>query len=292
MGKINEPLKEYDIFLTPKFYVVRREKLPIKFAFQAKRLAPSILDELIEDKDNISYVVYKDSDEWVFIAYNLSSIYEYAKRASLDPDAGGDIYFAEQIRDKLDKPICISDNLALAVVDGYVTLLPRNLTDTECKEADISMLRATKAYASATRASSISPTQSYIIASAFVLMAALIFVEGIRYSKAAQKEADKIVDAADGDPILMSKISRENILNKYKKIDKQERQIRETLKNIGSLLGRDVELISFDSDQKGFRAVLNALNLSNIKRLEKRVAKRGFAYQKVGSKIIINGRWR
>ena len=128
MGRLNLNIKEYDILLTPKFYIVRREKLPLKFAFQAKRLAPSILDELTEEAEEMEYVVYKDGEEWVFIAYNPASIYEYSVKAGLDPHSARSIYFAEQIRDILKQPLCVGDDLALTVIENYVTLIPKSFT--------------------------------------------------------------------------------------------------------------------------------------------------------------------
>ncbi len=293
MSRIDEDIREYDIFLTPKFYVVRREKLPVKFAFQAKKLAPSVLDELTEDGEDVTYVVYKDGEEWVFVAYSPESVYEYALRVGLDPDSARSIYFAEQIRDSLQQPLCVGQDSALAVIEEYVTLIPKSFTgEAGCKEVDASTVKIPKSYASAVKSSTLSPVQSYIIAGALSLMALLIIAEGVRYSNAAEKEAEKIADAADGDPVLISKISRDNILQKYRSIDKREREIRETLKKTGSLLGSAVELISFKSDEKGFTTVLKTANTSAMKILEKKVVQKGFKYKKRGSELIISGRWR
>ena len=293
MAHINEHINEYDILLTPKFYVLRREKLPIKFSFQAKKLAPSILDELTQESEEVEYVVYKDGQEWVFIAYNPSLIFEYAKKSGLDPNSARSIYFVEQIRDRLKQPVCVGDDYALAVIEEYVTLIPKSfIGDEGCKKIDSFPMKDYKAYACAVNSSTISPIQSYIIASALSMMAVLIFVDGIRYSNTAKHKEDKIADAADGDPVLMSKISRDNILNKYRHIDKKQREIRETLKQIGYLLNNSVELDSFKSDEKGFVAVLKSLNSSAMKVLAIKVKNKGFKYKISGKEMIINGRWR
>ena len=293
MNRIDEDIREYDIFLTPKFYVVRREKLPVKFTFQARKLAPSILDELTENGEDVIYVVYKDGEEWIFIAYNPASIYEHAVRIGLDPDSARSIFFAEQIRDRLQQPLCIGEDSALAVIEEYVTLIPRSFTGEEgCKKSDSSILKASKSYASAVKSSTLSPAQSYIIAGALSLMAILIFAEGVRYSNAAEKETDKIRIAADGDPVLISKLSRDNILQKYRGIDRRERDIRETLKKIGTLLGSAVELISFKSDEKGYSTVLKTSNSTAMKILEKKVVQKGFNYKKRGNELTISGRWK
>ena len=292
MGRIDENVKEYDIFLTPKYYIVRREKLPIKFLFQAKKLAPSILDELIEDSEDTSYVVYRDKDEWVFIAYNPKIIYDESIKIGLDPDNARSMYFAEQIRDRLKQPICLGDS-ALAVVEGYVTLIPKSFAgENGCKSIDVASLELPKSYASAGKSSTLSATQSYIIATSLTLIALAIFAEGVRYSKAAQRESDRVADVADGDVVLISKISRDNILQKYRRIDRKERDKRETLKKIGSLLSNSVSLVSFKSDENGYEAKLRADSASAMATLERKVKHKGFSYKKIGMQMRISGRWR
>jgi len=148
VNRIDIDIDEYDILLTPKYYIVKRETIPVKFPFQAKKLAPSVLSEFT-DSDSMDYVVYKDGDEWVFIAYNLQEIIDSAKEFGIEPSKVRSVYFAEQIRDRLSKPICVSKNSALALIDGFVTLIPKALTGKDgCINVDEYELKPQKAYLS------------------------------------------------------------------------------------------------------------------------------------------------
>ena len=294
MKQIDLYIKEYDIFLTPKYYVVKREKLPIKFTFQAKKLAPSILDDLIESDKRVEYVVYKDGEEWVFIAYEPELIISDIEKAKLDINGIRSIYFAEQLRDRLEKAICLGDDLALSVIDGYVTQIPKALISKQgCNRVNNKSLKANKAYASLSSAnSSLSNKQTYILAGAISLIAILTFAEGMRYKSAVSAEQVKVENAADGDSILMSEITRSNILNKYKKIDIRERNIRNTIKKVASLLDRFTELESFKSNEKGYSAVLKSNNIADMGNVMKKAKREGLKFKKRSNKLIIEGEWK
>ena len=293
VNRIDIDIDEYDILLTPKYYIVKRETIPVKFPFQAKKLAPSVLSEFT-DSDSMDYVVYKDGDEWVFMAYNLQEIIDSAKEFGIEPSKVRSVYFAEQIRDRLSKPICVSKNSALALIDGFVTLIPKALTGKDgCINVDEYELKPQKAYLSGlVKSSSISTRDTIIIVVALLLISFSMIVEGVRYSRAIDIENDKLIDASDGDPVMESEISRKNILNKYRKIDKREREIRETLKKIGSILNSSVELIYFDSDEKGYRAEVKSINQRYLKIAEEKAHKKGLKYRIKGNSMIITGRWK
>ena len=292
-NRVDIGVDEYDILLTPKYYIVKREKIPVKFPFQAKKLAPSVLSDFI-DSDSMSYIVYKDGDEWVFIAYNLQEIIDTAKEKGIDPSKVRSIYFAEQIRNKLSKPICVSKYSALALIDGLVTLIPKALTGKDgCKSLDKYALKPQKAYLSGLlKSSSISTRDTIIIVIAILLISLSMVIEGVRYSKAIKMENQKLIDASDGDPVMESEISRRNILNKYRKIDKREREIRDTLKKIGSILNSYVELLSFESNEKGYIARLRIIDRKFLKISKTKADNKGLKYQIQGNIMIITGRWR
>ena len=37
-----------NVMLTPQFYTLKKEELPVKYLYQAKRIAPSLFDGLLE----------------------------------------------------------------------------------------------------------------------------------------------------------------------------------------------------------------------------------------------------
>jgi len=51
--------KNIDIILSPEFYTFLKEELGIKFAYQAKQIAPSLFDDYLDDSSRYQYFVYK-----------------------------------------------------------------------------------------------------------------------------------------------------------------------------------------------------------------------------------------
>ena len=55
---------EYDIVLSPQLYLVHRVDFPIRFAYQAQKIAPSVMEELGAGNDWI-YEAYRDEGGWI-----------------------------------------------------------------------------------------------------------------------------------------------------------------------------------------------------------------------------------
>ncbi|RLA74858.1 MAG: hypothetical protein DRG30_05000, partial [Epsilonproteobacteria bacterium] len=68
---------EYEIMLSPQFYTLKREQLSVSYHHQAKKLAPSVLDNLLPADGNYEYYVFRDEDVWVFIAYDPEEIAKF-----------------------------------------------------------------------------------------------------------------------------------------------------------------------------------------------------------------------
>jgi len=74
-GMKNQTLSHsVNIMLTPQFYTLKKEKLPLKYLYQAKKIASSLFDGFLDEQKNYEYFVYKQRDEWIFIAYNPKEI--------------------------------------------------------------------------------------------------------------------------------------------------------------------------------------------------------------------------
>jgi hypothetical protein len=287
--KIGDEGSTIDILLTPRHYLVRKESLPVKYPFQARKLAPSIMDDLLDDGE-YEYIVYRDSGEWVFIAFDPEELTERAILMGIDPDNIGKIYFAQQICDRLEKPLRLESGEVLAVVDGKATLMPGALFDDGDigSVSDTETLRPAKSYAQGIRRGRfIGERESYILAGALTFIALLFFLEGMRYRGAAEAETQRIEQAAGDDTTLAGTLTRENILSKYRKIDRRQREIRERLREIASLLGRGVLLRSVKSDEKGFEAVLDIESPSKKGIVERKLEKIGMRYKSSGTTIVI-----
>ena len=114
-----------DIILSPKYYWVKIEKLPVKFSFQAKEYANSIFDNNIP-KANYSYKVIKSDDNFIFFAYDIKMILENLSKLGINQAQIRNVYFS-QTEFKNDIPIKIDNNYALILHNDKVIKTPINL---------------------------------------------------------------------------------------------------------------------------------------------------------------------
>ena len=246
MGKPKRA-QRYDLLLSPEFYVIKKENIPIKYAFQAQRLAPSVLEDLLPEDRQFGYAVFKDGDEWFFVAYDPKEIEEFLKEElKIEPEQIGKIYFAQQIAGKIsDTPLSLDELTALALVDGYVTVVPRRMMETNRYAKFSNSFRPEKSFRFSRLESEAPVTnekQAWIAAGLITLLAIFFFIEGISYSKAAKKAYAQLNERFKDYPQLQSARVRKNILDKYHRIDKEQRNIRDRLEALSLLTSKQSQI--------------------------------------------------
>ena len=221
-----------DIMLSPSLYTLKKEPLEIKYKRQAKALAPSVLDELLDD-GKYEYDVFKDSDGvWIFIAYDKSKIIEL-----LDGFDVNRVYFAQQSFELFKHPISLNSNQALGLVNDIVTIIPKVAFKDGIRFLSIDNSFTPKSGGFKLSKSSndfIDIKSSIILSIIFTLFAISFGVEGYQYSSNLANQSTN--ELLEDYPSLQSKYSRDSILSKYNKIDKNERKKREFLKSISSIV--------------------------------------------------------
>ena len=73
--------------LTPQFYIFKKESLPVRYHYQALKLAPSILDELT-GVGEYSYAAIQEEDGWALIAYDMAKIEAFLELSGVHPQGG------------------------------------------------------------------------------------------------------------------------------------------------------------------------------------------------------------
>jgi len=224
--------KTVDIMLSPSLYTLTKEPLEIKYKRQAKALAPSVLDELL-DEGEYSYDVFKDIDGvWVFIAYDKSKIIKLLDKFDVNR-----VYFAQQSFELFKHPISLNSNQALGLVDNIVTTIPKIAFGEGQRflSFDNSFTPNSGGFKLSKSSNDFIDIKSSIILSIIFMIFAISFgVEGYGYSSTISNQS--INELLEDYPSLQSKYSRDSILSKYNKIDKIERKKREFLKSISSIV--------------------------------------------------------
>jgi hypothetical protein len=282
-----------DIILTPQFYTMKREALPMKYAYQAKRIAPSLFEGLVENLHQHDYFVYKEDEDWIFIAYNKSEISSFLASKGIQPEQVGKVFFAQQLASQLHVPLVLNDESALVLLDGKVVIVPR-IALPESETVSIDMLKAPRKGIGieSDTASLLNQKQAIVISGMLILWAGVWFAEGWRYTKSNTILKEKLYTLYKNYPSLQNTYTRDSITQKYKTIDQQERKKRNVIGKMAGMIFKGVILKSFQMDKKHFTAVLDTKDLKTAKRLKGLIRQAGFTISNEasgGKELTIEG---
>ena len=184
---LSEPV---NLMLSPQFYILKKVTLPVKYAFQAKKVATSMFDGLLDSSAQYEYLVYKEDDIWVFIAYDLEEISQFLLTKGFKPEQIGKIFFAQEALSSFVAPVFIGKKDALVSIDDSITLIPQialsHSSDTLAFDDSFTPKGGISLHSSFN--SFISRKQAIVLAVLFTLFALSFFAEGWRYGKQYQRD--------------------------------------------------------------------------------------------------------
>ncbi len=284
----------YDLVLSPQFYIVKKEQVPVKYSFQAKKLAPSILEDMLPTERGYEFAVEKDGDGWLFYAYLPREIEHFLiNECGIEAHKIGKIYFADQLKPVLKKlPIGIDRYSALALVDGFATIVPRSMLEGKKFAKFTEKLRPKKGIkfkptSVQTKSESIDKS-SVILTVLLVIFGMLFILEGYGYKKALQKEQDLMAEAVSN-PQLQSKLARDSIKKKYQKIEKEQRGIREALNKLSKLSSGDSVLEKLELKEGTIKAKFGVKKKAFKKVRDLASSLKGFKVITQGFNVILEG---
>lgn len=298
MGKSNKRLllykdmpnvkikKHIDIILSPQFYTFLREELGIKFAYQAKQIAPSIFDDYLEDVENYQFFVYKNSNYWYFFAYNIDEITTFLEERGVKKYRINKIFFAQELIKYLDGSILeLGENNCLIDIDNIVTVVPKKLIGDEYQTLNLKKIPQLKHSVSISSSlGSIIPFKYTIILTTLLFILGGVFVaEGDRAKNSIRESEEKLDLLLQRDSKLNSKRIRESILAQYEPIDKIERLKRDILVDISKLLSTNSRLKELKLDDKGVSATIKTDNINQTLRV---ASEKGLKSRKLNVKEI------
>lgn len=249
-----------NVMLTPQFYTLKKEALPVKYAYQAKKIAPSLFEGLLEDGASYEYMVHKEGDAWAFIAYDTERITTFLESKGIPASKVGKIFFAQQAVDSFTAPLALSEKEALVVIEDTVVVVPRvalseeeqptlEFTDTFTPKSGITLKsQGTSDFSLFTQ------KQAVALGALFLLFGSVFAVEGSRYGGNSQESEEKLQSLYESYPALQSSYARQGIIDKYRTLDTSERKKRDTIKAFSGMIFKGVTLTSLTVNQKSFKA--------------------------------------
>ena len=269
---------DVNVMLTPQFYTLKKEALPVSYAYQAKRIAPSLFDGLLEEGRKYDYMVWREEEEWVFLAYDLEMIRSFLERKGFALEHVSKLFFAQQSVGLLDKPLLVGENSALVSLDHTAVIIPRTALGEDegaLSRFDNSFTPKKGVVLQGAYGSLFDVRQTAVLATVFGLFALMFFVEGWRYSNNAQADEAKVAELLEAYPSLSSKYTRDSIISKYKTLDARERKKREIIKTLSGMIFKGVTLTAFDMNEKMFQVAFSCKDAQVAKRLKALAKKNG-----------------
>ena len=279
----------FDIMLSPQFYTLKREDLPVRYHFQAKKLASSILENLLPEGGNYEYYVFKDEDLWAFLAYDPKEIGSFLQSRGIGVEQVSKLYFAQQVSEKFSTPVLLDSNSALSNVQESATVIPEILfpKETQYKNFDETFRPKTGVSFGVGMHSVIEKKEAWTIGAIFLIFALMFAVEGARYNRAIGTMQEKVALILKDYPALQSQYARENIAKKYQKIDKEERHKREVLRDLSRLVLPGVKVESLLMGRKSFSATFKCPDEKTVVRIQSLAKEKQYKTSRIGSENLI-----
>ena len=172
-----------DIIITPQFYTFLKEELGVKFAYQAKQIAPSFFDDYLDSTKEYHFFVYKCEEYWCFFAYCVDEITEFLETKGVKIHQISKIFFAQELSSSITDAIDLSPSVAMQSLDGIVTILPKRLMSSDYRytHLDLGGLSLKNGVAmSSSYGSFVSLKETTVITSILLLLGVIFIVEGGR----------------------------------------------------------------------------------------------------------------
>jgi len=289
MGKVSLDHR-VNVMLTPQFYTMKKEELPIKYLYQAKKIAPSLFDGLLDEQGNYEYFVFKEESVWVFIAYDPEEIKKFLSTKGISAEYLSKLFFAQQAKYAFAQPVVLSDKEALMTIDDIVVLVPKSILSEEHPRAVFNEDFMPKSGISlpGNNHALISRKEAIALTVIFSIFAAVFFIEGWQYSRSLKVEQKVMQKLLEAYPALQSKMQRESISLKYRTIDSKERKKRETIKTLAAMIFKGVTLTTYHMDEKHFKVIFACDNTKIVQKVESLAKKSNFKItSSKGSNIVV-----
>ncbi|CAA6824202.1 MAG: Unknown protein [uncultured Sulfurovum sp.] len=279
-----------EIILTPEFYTLIREELDIKFAYQAKQIAQSLFDDYLDNSKEYQYHVAKHEGAWYFYAYSIQEIEKFVENIGLEKHRISKIYFAQELSKELEEPIQLNNKTILQSIEGIVTSIPSRLMD---PNADFKLLNLTKVKLSsgvsmgASHNSLFSFKQTILLSSMFLILGTVFIFEGNRIKASISKEDGQLMALIDENPSYGSTLLRENILEKYQPIDKNERAKRQSIKEVSKLLSAKSELTTLKIEKSTIKVNIKTSDIKISKQVDQSAKANNFKSTTSGQTVKV-----
>lgn len=281
-----------DLLISPQFYTVKKEHIPfIKYAFNAKKIAPSLFFGLEDPAKSYQYHVYKDNNKWIFISYCMDDILDFLAQKNIPRQNINNIYFTQQIAAFFAKPFQLDDLYAIVNMDGIAVFVNRKIIslDTHYNRSVSGISLPSKAIKVSTQREALfSGKGNFILSLVSIIMSVIFIAEGFVAYKKKKEYEQKTQEILSANKNLESSYIRKNIISKYATINQVEKNKRDFISTISQcVLQGNTMLISLNINDNKMLGKLKYTFPKDVVVLEQLVKQTTYKISKQSTNIII-----
>jgi len=267
--------EKFDLILSPAFYWCKKERVGVKSAASAKKIAQSVFDGNIPEGD-YKYFVRKNGEagEFLFFAYDEDAVVEELTRLEIPLNRIHAIYFAQSEFGAIGTPLQATPESALIVTDGIVSLIPvRFLTETE--PLDMTAFRPSRDKVPIRTYNSLGfkASKVYTMTAASMVFALLFAVEKHYYAQALEQESEAKTAMLQNAGLPTTSFQLESIKKNLIKRAEDARIMKNDMETLAKITDTKTAYVeSMKLDEKGMKAVFVAKG-SDTKPIQEQIKK-------------------
>lgn len=268
-----------NVILSPSLYWVKKIKLPLKYARDAKKLLPSLFEDTLPE-GNYSYSVYKKEDDFFIFAYEDKLILGTLNKAGISSSNIASVHFAQSEMQGIEGAVKINDTQSIYVKDDIVILVPCCWIE-ESGDLNISELTLSKhkvilqQYAHIVENSSL-----YKVGAVLLVLSMLVLGEYLITMQKTSQVLELKEELFLKYKLKPTMLQNKSMLQKYKEIHEKQTKLREYISYVLSLSLQGAEKLSKISlDDKTLNVEFTNASKATLSRLESKLKAKNLKYK-------------
>jgi len=233
--------KKVNLILSPAFYWCRREKVGVKNARSAKKIAHSVFESNIPAGE-YKYIARKTKKEgeFLFFAYDEEKILKKLLELGINSNKINNTYFAQTEFDNIETPLKITERSALIVADSIVSVIPAEFAG-EMTELDFNSIRLSKKRVGIRRYNSlgIKASKIYTLSAVAALFSIILLFENRYYRSYLDIETKKGEDMLKKASLPTTKFQLESIKKSLKKRETENIDLKKEIMKFADIANED-----------------------------------------------------
>lgn len=232
-----------NVVVSPSLYWVKKLSLPVRYERDAKKLLPSVFEDILPE-GNYSYSVYKSGDYFFAFAYEDKKILDTLAKKGIAPSNILNVYFAQSELTNLGGALKISETQSVYMRDEILILVPCCWIE-ESSDLNISVITLSKHSIVLKQFGHIVDEKSIYNIGAILLI--LIMLMSAEYLITTQKIAgatNKIDDVFTQNNLKSTMFENKAVLKNYSSIHDKQTKMREDISFLLSLELKSSEKLS------------------------------------------------